>query len=166
LVTGGRDSRYGDGLTSTVIYDPATNAWRDGPTLRTPRFKLAAIALNGGRVLVLGGTTDDTRLLASTEVLDPATRTFRPGPPMSTSRYKFGDAIARTKGGTVLVAGGSAVDVLSAGAARFRTLTTSHGVRSFPTATALPGGGVLVVGGYDEGISIHPDAFIISPGAQ
>jgi hypothetical protein len=165
LVTGGRDSRHGHGLTSTVIYDPATNAWRDGPTMSTPRFKLAAIALKGGRVLVFGGTTDDTRVLASTEILDPATRTFEPGPAMSTSRYKFGDAVARTRGGRVLVVGGSAVDVLSSDGARFRALTTSHGVRSFATATTLADGGVLVVGGYDEGIRIHPDAFVISLGA-
>jgi hypothetical protein len=160
LVTGGRKARYRKGLTSTVIYDPATNAWRDGPTMSTPRLTHAVIALNNGGVLVLGGTTDDTEVLDSTEILDPGTLRSTPGPAMSTVRYKFADAVARTSSGQVVVAGGSGIDVLAPDGGRFHALTTSHGVRSFATATALLDGGVLIIGGYDDRIRIHPDAFL------
>jgi hypothetical protein len=53
--------------------------------------------------------------------------------------------------------------VLTADGGRFDTLTTGHGVRSFATATALPDGSVLIIGGYDDRIRIHPDAFLIEP---
>jgi hypothetical protein len=163
LVTGGRDARHGHGLSSTVIFDPAASAWRDGPTMSTPRFKHAIIAVKGGRALVLGGTTDDTHVLASTEILDPATLTSTPGPTMSASRYKFVDAVARATGGQLVVAGGSGVDVLAANGSRFHALSANQAVRSFATATALRDGGVLVVGGYDDRIRIHRDAFLVNP---
>ena len=62
----------GHGHTSTVIYDPGSGKTRPGPEMSTPRFKHAVAMLDDGRILVLGGTTDDTELLASTEVLNLA----------------------------------------------------------------------------------------------
>lgn len=161
LVTGGQDgSRHG--LSSTAIYNPGTDQWRPGPQMSTPRFKHAITMLDGGRVLVLGGTTDDTELLASTEILDLATNKFTLGPAMSTPRYKFPDAVARTSTGRLVVAGGTQVDVLATDGQSFGAVTTGTARRRwFPTATALPDGTVLIVGGYDERIRIHPDAHII-----
>lgn len=46
---------------------------------------------------------------------------------------------------------------------RFVPLRATAGpVRSFATATPLPGGDVLVVGGYDERIRVHRDALLLS----
>jgi Galactose oxidase, central domain len=42
--------------------------------------------------------------------------------------------------------------------------TTAGPTRWTTTATALPDGTVLVVGGYDEGIRVHSDAHIIQTG--
>ena len=141
-----------------------------------PRFKHAVAMLDDGRILVLGGTSNDTELLASTEVLDLAANSVVPGPAMSTPRYKFPTAVVRTTSGRLVVAGGSQVDVLAPDGMSFSKLAretrhsfdpiaTGTGARRWtPTATALPDGTVLVVGGYDEGIRVHSDAHIIQAG--
>jgi galactose oxidase len=50
LVTGGNDS----GKTS--IYDPKTDAWTTGPTMKTPRGYQASATLSDGRVFTIGGS--------------------------------------------------------------------------------------------------------------
>ncbi len=163
LITGGQDGA-GHGLSSTVIYDPVSGDWRPGPQMGTPRFKHAITTLDGGRIMVLGGTTDDTELLASTEVLDLAAKRFAPGPEMTARRYKFPDAVARTATGRLVVAGGTQVDVLASDGQSFVAITGAGPRRWAATATALPDGTVLVVGGYDDRIRVHRDAHIIEPG--
>jgi len=80
---------------------------------------------------------------------------------MSTPRYKFPDAVVRTTAGHLVVAGGTQVDVLAPDGRSFRAITTGAARRWFPTATALPDGTVLIVGGYDERIRVLADAQII-----
>jgi hypothetical protein len=165
LITGGQDGRQ-HGLSSTVIYDPDSGDWRPGPPMSTPRFKHAITMLDGGRVLVLGGTTDDIELLASTEIFDLAGGGFVPGPMMGSPRYKFSGAVVRTATGRLVVAGGTQVDVLAPDGKTFDAITAGPGARRrwVPTATALPDGTVLIVGGYDERIRVYPDAYIIKAG--
>ncbi len=131
--------------------------------MTTPRFKHAATTMDDGRILVLGGATDDTHRLASTEVLDPAAGVFTAGPAMSAVRYKFTDAVTRTSTGRVVVAGGAQVDVLATDGHSFAAIPAGSGTpRWVATATALPGGNVLVVGGYDERVRVHPDALVVA----
>jgi hypothetical protein len=164
LITGGQDGPR-NGLSSTVIYNPVSGDWRLGPQMGTPRFKHAMAMLDSGRVLVLGGTTDDTELLTSTEILVLTANRFAPGPVMSTPRYKFPEAVVRTTTGRLVVAGGTQADVLAPDGRSFGAITTDTRARRWvPTATALPDGTVLVVGGYDERIRVHPDAHIIDAG--
>jgi N-acetylneuraminic acid mutarotase len=84
--------RYGsaESLATVEIYDPATNSWSEGPSLRTPRHGHAAVATHDGRVYVIGGVkarlgrspwmlfSDDpyshSKPLASVEVLDTGPR--------------------------------------------------------------------------------------------
>jgi hypothetical protein len=164
LITGGQGAA-GTGLSSTVVYDPDSGASRSGPPMGGPRFKHAIAMLDAGHVLVLGGTTDDAVLLTSTEVLDLATMEFTPGPAMSTPRYKFADAVVRTTTGRLVVAGGTQVDVLAPDGQSFGVIPIGNAKRRWAsTATALPDGTVLVVGGYDGRIRVHSDAHIIDAG--
>jgi hypothetical protein len=165
LITGGL-GESGRGLSATAIYDPGSGDWRPGPPMGTPRFKHAVTMLDAGRALVLGGTTDDTELLTSTEILDLATMRFSPGPPMTAARYKFPDAVVRTTTGRLVVGAGTHVDVMAADGQTFQAVTAGPPTRRWvPTVTALPDGSVLVVGGYDDRINLHPDAHIITIGA-
>jgi hypothetical protein len=132
--------------------------------MNTPRFKHAIAPLPDGRVLVLGGTTDDRQLLASTEVFDPDTNHFTPGPLMGVERYKFPDPVV-TASGRLVVAGGTEIETYDASRGQFVAVPGTSGARrSFPTVTLLPDGSVLVVGGYDDRIRIHHDALLIPPG--
>jgi hypothetical protein len=86
-VDGGYAVTEGAPLASTEIYDPATNMWSPGPSLRGPRQGGQAITFGDGSVLVFGGyvespppdTSPDTGTpgtcptpLATTERLRPA----------------------------------------------------------------------------------------------
>ena len=160
LVTGGQEAPD-RGQPTAWVYLPAAVRWQAVGPMGTPRFKHAMALLPDGRVLVLGGTTDDRHVLATTEVFDPATNTFTPGPDMGVERYKITDAVTVAKG-RVVVAGGTQIDTYDASSARFQLVPGSQGVwRSFPTATALIDGSVLIVGGYDERIRIHHDALLV-----
>ena len=162
LVTGGQDA-YAHGLDTAQLFDPAGQMWRSVARMSSPRFKHAAVAWRDGSVLILGGTTDDKRILSSVEVFDPARRAFTAGPPMTVNRYKFADGVAaRGDGCVVVAAGGSRVETLGA-AGKFTTVpSTEQAQRSFATATVLADGRVLVVGGYDRSIRLHPDAFLVT----
>jgi hypothetical protein len=159
LIAGGRDSA-GQGIVSAVVFDPVSNSWARVGGIATPRYKHAMVNVDG-RVLVLGGTTDDVSLLVETEYFDPATGQFTPGPAMSQARYKFIGSVAALPD-RVVVAAGAGVDVLVDG--RFVAIPeVSHAIRWFGTATPLPDGSVLVVGGYDDRIRLHADALYVDP---
>jgi hypothetical protein len=57
LVIGGFTAALSDPTTITEIFDPTTNTWTDGPTLRQGRGNHTATLLADGRVLVAGGST-------------------------------------------------------------------------------------------------------------
>jgi hypothetical protein len=70
-------------LASTMVYDPATNLWNEGPAMNTARSSPLVTAL-GGQLLVAGGYdgsdyTDNTTG-TSVELLDPATGQWTAGP--------------------------------------------------------------------------------------
>ena len=59
LVAGGWLGSESDGataLTSTELYDPATDRWSTGADLLEPRYGGLAVPLSDGSVQILGGT--------------------------------------------------------------------------------------------------------------
>lgn len=155
LVVGGLVERR-RATAAAEIYDPATGRFTPTGSLSQPRCKLAALALRDGRVMVIAGSTDceDRNRLATTEIYDPATGRFEPGPRLLNARYKIAGAAAVLPNGDVLIAGNADdVETWTPGAAAFVRLDGGLGGElSFSTATALPSGGALVAGGYDEHI--------------
>ena len=162
LVVGG-ENPPAEGLRTTEIYDPGTDSWRAGPDLAVPRFKHATVSTPAGEVLVIGGTSDDVTLIATVERF--AGTSFEPAGMLTEGRYKFSDAVVALPDGRLLVAGGGRrPEVYDPAAASGTILDGVPNARtSFATATLLPDGGTLVVGGYDDAIDLRRSAYVLRP---
>ena len=167
LVTGGQDAQ-GDILRSAEIFDPATNQFEPTGDMATARVKHAGALLADGRVLIIGGS--DRRgyraRFRSTEIYNPQTGTFSPGPDMHWGRHKLRDAVAVLPSGAVLVAGGAAIPELFDPTRHIFVPAEGQlsGPQMFATATLLPSGEVLVVGGYDDQTQPSASAWLVQAG--
>jgi hypothetical protein len=127
------------------------------------RYSHTATLLPDGRVLVVGGTAGDDGILASAEVWDPATGTFGPAGSLAEAR-EWHTASPLSDGRVLVVGGADGVDALSppdfegilASAEVWDPATVTFGPagslvrgRHDHTATPLPDGRVLVVGGWN-----------------
>ncbi|MDH0866053.1 kelch repeat-containing protein [Mitsuaria sp. GD03876] len=155
LIVGGLVARS-TSTASAELFDPAAGRFTPTGALTQPRCKLAALLLKDGRVMVLAGSSDcnDRHRLATTEIYDPASGAFTPGPALLNPRYKIASAAAVLDSGEVIVAGDADdVELWRPGTDRFVQLRGGVAAGyAFSTATALPGGGVLIAGGYDADI--------------
>ena len=78
LIAGGLDTN-GQHLASTDLYDPLTNTFAVGPTMRVARSEHTATAIASGRsagMILLAGGVGYPGVLASAELYDPATNKF------------------------------------------------------------------------------------------
>jgi hypothetical protein len=138
-------------------YDPATGRWSGAGRMITPRVGHTMTLLDDGTVLVAGGL-DQYDMPVGAEIYDPVANRWEIAPPMRTLR--FAHTATRLPDGSVLVAGGSDDDYYGAaiaGAERYdpvqrKWLDASQlsAARYSHTATLLPDGEVLVVGGYNH----------------
>lgn len=148
LVTGGRGDK--NALSSTELYNPTTGTWRNAASMNAPRNLATATLLPNGKVLVIGGDSGGT-----IELYNPATDTWTPAGAMKSPRQ--GHTTTLLSDGRVFVVGGFA----GMGMVQFNGVelfyNPSNGVWSAAgplnygrrgyTATFLPDGKVLVVGG-------------------
>ncbi len=133
-----------------------SGGWTTVGAMGSARAQHTAILLRGGQVLVTGGYDDKGRPLASAELYNPATTTWTSTGPMTVAR---GDHTATLlSDGRVLVAGGLPTCYPPCNAltsAELYTPSTGSWTPTGPmvvgrfghTATLLPNGKVLVVGG-------------------
>jgi hypothetical protein len=165
LVIGGRQARRGEILRSAELFDPSTGRFQRTGDMSSPRHKHAAALLLDGRVLVLGGADerDQRGRNRSTEIYDPQSGKFTEGPSMHWPRFKIPDAVTVLPSGTVLVAGGA--NQLELYDPAGNTFVIVHGTlnaaREFATASLLPDGEVLILGGYDEQVQTSAFAWLV-----
>jgi hypothetical protein len=146
LVTGGTAAN-GDVLSSTDIYDPATNAFTTGAAMAQARAGFGIAPLANGDLLVAGGlgaeptATAAASGLTSTEIYDPTADTWSPSGDLPAGVIL--QAMVPLPNGEVLEAGGSAdLQSVSAQAAVFDPAFAPGA----PTAvTATPGDGQATV---------------------
>src|SRR5262249_16359967 len=111
----------------------------------------SAELLPDGRVIIIGGANAmmwDGRY-ASAEIFDPATGKFTPTGNLNTARYKIRDAVVLLRNGKILVAGGGRAEIYDPATGLFGAVKGGMGTtRYYATATLLPSGEVLILGGY------------------
>ena len=155
LVVGGLSSAGGTRAPDAELWDPATGKFGPAGNLAQPRGWHTATLLPDGRVLVATGPKQ-------VEVWDPDTRSFSPAGSLGQESW-WGTATPLSDG-RVLVVGGLAGDgypgdggaVASAelwdpAASDFEPAGTLGQARGMHSATLLPDGRVLVVGGAPAG---------------
>jgi len=155
LVIGGHAGRRQqmEVYASAEVFSPAFRRFDAAGTLGTARHKHDAIRLDDGRVLVIGGADrTDRRFFDTTEIYDPRTTQFEPGPSMANARYKIaGTSILLPRGDVLISSGARAAEVLDLASWTFREVAGHFpGAFHFATAAPLPGGDVLIAGGYSD----------------
>jgi hypothetical protein len=162
LVAGGASSS--GALASAELYNPVTNTWSAAASMHTGRSSHTATLLQSGKVLVAGGVTTGDMDVSSAELYDPANNTWSPAGSMSTRRE--GHTATLLPGGKVLVAGGyyyiggdhflSSAELYNPVSNSWSSAGSMITPRESHTATLLPGGKVLVAGGYYfDGTTLH-----------
>lgn len=157
LIVGGYSSGY---LNTAVIYNPSTNNYTaTSNNMSDARGYASLTLLNNGKVLIVGGANQRTGYLQPTytaELYDPTTKTFSTLPSLPSWMYYH--TATKQPDGLVLIAGGQA----SYGGVEIQTAilfdpTTNQFItgvtpmttgRAWHSATLLPNGKTLIVGGY------------------
>jgi Kelch motif/Galactose oxidase, central domain len=160
-------------LSSTEIFDPTTQEWTAVGNLNKPKFRATATLLSDGTVVLVGGFDTSDPPHFSVELFNPATLAWTPAEDLL-SGSRWGHTATRLSDGKVLVAGGARVDdpeVPLISCEIFDPVTGHWAVtgnlnkpRMGHTATLLPGGNVMVVGGgFQEGNQASQRSILQTP---
>ena len=161
LIVGGYNSTAY--VNTAIIYNPTNNSYSStSNNMADARGYASLTLLNNGKVLVVGGANQRTGSLQPTytaELYDPSTKTFTSLPNLPSWMY-YHTATLQSDG-LVLITGGQAsyggVEIQTAilfdpSTNQFITgVTPMTTGRAWHSATLLPNGKTLIVGGYSGG---------------
>jgi hypothetical protein len=139
------------------LYDPATGTFSRTGSMAVDRYGDTATLLKDGRVLIVGGESLKSGIVASAELFDPKTNLFTTTGSLSTSRT--GHTATLLPNGRVLIAGGysatgftlASAELYDPTTGRFSLTGSMSVVRMNHTATLLKDGRVLIAGGFHNG---------------
>jgi hypothetical protein len=89
------------GVANTTVFDPASNAWTEGPAMDVARWYPTAIQLGDGTVRVFGGTTTTGAQAVTVDAYDPATNTLTTLPTTANKGMSTYPRVTLTTGGLV-----------------------------------------------------------------
>ncbi|HJV89482.1 MAG TPA: kelch repeat-containing protein [Holophagaceae bacterium] len=157
LVISGSDGvNSGKVVTSSEIYDPATNRWTSASDVAYGRAHHAAALLPDGRVLSMGGVGASSlgNIQLSAEIYDPALNTWSNAGGLAASRYRH--TTVPLQDGSLLVFGGNNADTYPSLTERVDPATgliSAAGAMITPRmmhgADRLPDGRVITAGGWN-----------------
>ena len=161
LAVGGyiHTSKTNEFVLRVDLQDPRTKTWSHAGQLNSPRSSHSTTLLRDGTVLVAGGNGPGGAALASAELYDPATRKWTFTARMNTACFDHRAALQPD--GKVMIAGGHTgrdrlldtelydpnLRVWSRGPAMTNVVPAA---RAGHTATVLPDGKVLILGGSEH----------------
>ena len=119
--------------------------------LSIPMAQPALVPLLDGRVLVIGDDGDGGGTGTRALVYDLATGVSEPTGPLVSAESLWVESVVRLKGGTVLVIGNASAQVFDPSTLRFAPAGPMISPRSRSAVAVLPGGRVLIAGGYPAG---------------
>jgi hypothetical protein len=154
LLAGGFDIDDGKTTQTTQtaeLYNPASGKFTPAGDMTTPRTGHSAALLSNGRVLIVGGG-------AGAELYDPVTNSFLPAPGVANRCLASATPLAD---GRVLIAGGIGCPNTVLDTAEIYDPSTGQSTptgklvaaQAYHTATLLPDGRVLLVGGSVPNLS-------------
>jgi N-acetylneuraminic acid mutarotase len=158
-----------DRLTRTAeVFDPSKNTFSNTGRLAVARVGHAAILLNSGKVLIVGGWAGPDAT-ASAELYDPTTKVFAMTGSMNEARDGF--TATRLTDGRVLIAGGyrgnmqrlSSAELYDPRQGTFTVMGRMGTARMSHSASLLPDGRVLIVGGTRSRGEVLSSAEIFDP---
>ncbi|MBS0589143.1 MAG: hypothetical protein JSR65_00720, partial [Proteobacteria bacterium] len=147
-------------LASAEIYDPASNTWSAAASLANARTQHTASLLASGKVLISGGI-GSSGILGSVELYDPASNSWSAAGNLASARWAHTATLLSS--GKVLVAGGrsdlpsqqhytppvllGSAEIYDPNANTWSAASSLSVARAQHSATLLPSGRVLIVGG-------------------
>ena len=173
LVVGGIFLSDGKESARAEIYDPATDIWTPTEDMSVERGRPKAVLLSDGRVLVTGDKSLDFRAVTGkAETYDPDTGAWTPTEDMS--KASVGHALTLLPDGRVLATGGvhptnrhfgaySTTEIFDPDSNSWSPGPELSEPRIHHSATLLPDGRVLLVGGFvpeDEGYLLTSMEFV------